>query len=140
MTFGRTPLIPKAIADQVPYPSPTGSPDDDTFRGLPPDQPPTPGFFNAFCKLHRILGDILESFYTESEYDATSLKPNTTLLSGQKMEKVIQIEQSLAQWSKDLSPNLQRSSSRGGRPRPHYNTRQINVLHARCVCGSCTRA
>lgn len=135
MSLGRSPRIPKTVADRVEHPLASGSLSTDIHRAPSPDQPAIFNFFVAFCKLHHILGDILESFYADSEENQPN-RVGSSLIPAMKLDKVFQIEQNLSQWSDELETSLQRPFVGSSFIESQHDTRQINILRARYVWDS----
>lgn len=130
LTFGGSLRISKTIAYSVQYPLPSASSSvgaiEDTIH-----QPASEHFFVAFCKLHCVLGDVLETFHLDGEDDAVSIQASN-LLSASKLERLFQIERDLLGWNNELGPHLRWPSS----PLHNLNKqdcRRRHVLHARYV-------
>lgn len=135
MSLGRSPWIPKTVADRVEHPLESRSLSTDIHRAPSPNQPPFFNFFVAFCKLHRILGDILESLYADGEENQPN-RVGSSFISVTKLDKIFQIEQNLSQWSDEMETSLQRPFVGSNFIESQHDTRQINILHARYVWDS----
>jgi Fungal specific transcription factor domain len=132
MTFGRPPRISKEIADQAVYPLADGVRSSDGTLNQLTSQPATLDFFIAYCKLHHILGDVLDSFYTAGDGSRTSGQFRTSVSgSAQRLGDLFEIEDNLSRWRDCLEPHLKVPSTYVDRSDTRYITRQAHILHAR---------
>jgi hypothetical protein len=102
MTFGRPPKIPKEIAKQAEYPL---------------ARFPTSGnsvnyeFFIAYCKLHSIIGDLLEYSDKRDNPPENGGSHPSTPHSWEKLEELCDIETKLSVWKGSLGHHLHISAS-----------------------------
>ena len=95
-------------------------------------QPPKFSFFIAFCKLHQILGLVLDCFYTTKSGTSTpSCLGASDDIFVNKIPNLFVIENKLAHWHQGLEEHLKVPSTYVDETETLYVTRQANVLHAR---------
>lgn len=129
MTFGSKPQISHEIVKKSAVP-PTSAAIQQVLRPNTPSS--TNGdFYSAFCHLHVILGDILESFYPLSSEPPSSPESGASIpteindvLAPQKLTNLFRVESDLSTWYSGLPPQLQVGIGR-------TDSRIANVLHAR---------
>ncbi|PYH62040.1 uncharacterized protein BO96DRAFT_428776 [Aspergillus niger CBS 101883] len=129
MTFGSKPQISHEIVKKSAVPPTSAA----TQQVLRPNTPSSINgdFYSAFCHLHVILGDILESLYPLSsehpsspEFGASIPTEKDDILAPQKLTDLFRIEFDLSTWYSGLPPQLQVGIGR-------TDSRIANVLHAR---------
>ncbi|KAI2814412.1 transcriptional regulator family: Fungal Specific TF [Aspergillus niger] len=132
MTFGSKPQISHEIVKKSAVPPTSAA----TQQVLRPNTPSSINgdFYSAFCHLHVILGDILESLYPLSsehpsspEFGASIPTEKDDILAPQKLTDLFRIEFDLSTWYSGLPPQLQVGIGR-------TDSRIANVLHARYLC------
>lgn len=105
-----------------------------------PALPSKINFYVSFCRLHHIIGDILETFYISTD-DTIESCPNKALtrmglassFSLDKFASLFRLELDLKKWAGSLHPFFQ-SPSDAADPTPTKRiTREANVLRARSV-------
>ncbi|KAL7657975.1 hypothetical protein ACMYSQ_004117 [Aspergillus niger] len=129
MTFGSKPQISHEIVKKSAVPPTSAA----TQQVLRPNTPSSINgdFYSAFCHLHVILGDILESLYPLSsehpsspEFGASIPTEKDDILAPQKLTDLFRIESDLSTWYSGLPLQLQVGIGR-------TDSRIANVLHAR---------
>lgn len=139
MTFGFDLKIPQSVAKEglnylalnsVEVSSGTGD------RGLPSKL----NFYVSFCRLHHIIGEVLETFYNsvDSNFDRDASrnlagKRLGPLLSFDKYASLLKIESGLCNWAESLHPFFQMPSDLEDPTPTKHITHEANVLRARFV-------
>lgn len=97
-------------------------------------------FYISFCRLHHIIGDVLETFYNSSDSKADSdLGRNFTgvnlgsPLSFDKFTSLFRIESELSNWTGNLHPYFRMPSDLEDPTPTKHIKRQANVLRGRFV-------
>ncbi|KAJ6000984.1 hypothetical protein N7481_001393 [Penicillium waksmanii] len=128
MTFGSKPKISQDVANHASIPLSAAQQPQASHQSL---EATKADFYSAFCHLHVVLGDILESFYapnsthsTSPELKSSTAARNNDLLSPETLANLFRLESDLCTWHSTLKPYLQVNMNR-------ENTRPANVLHAR---------
>ncbi|KAK4865055.1 hypothetical protein LT330_001678 [Penicillium expansum] len=137
MTFGCALKVPQAVAKQgldtlglhsVEFASGTGN------TALPSKV----DFYISFCRLHHIIGDVLETFYNSCDSKAdTDLSRNfndvklSSPLSYDKFASLFRIESDLCNWTETLHSYFRMPSDLEDPTPTKYIIRQANMLHAR---------
>ncbi|GLA99737.1 hypothetical protein AtubIFM57143_008435 [Aspergillus tubingensis] len=129
MTFGSKPQIGHEIVKKSAVPPTFAA----TQHARRPDNASNINaeFYRAFCHLHVILGDILESFYPLSSEPPSSAQFGASIpteiidvLAPQRLTDLFRIESDLSAWHSGLPSQLQVDVGR-------TDSRMTNVLHAR---------
>ncbi|KAJ5360354.1 hypothetical protein N7517_009545 [Penicillium concentricum] len=136
MTFGCAPKVPQAVAKQgldtlVLHSMEFGGTGNTTL-------PSKAKFYISFCRLHHIIGDVLETFYNSSDSkadpdssrDLTSVKLSSPS-SFEKFTSLFRIESDLCNWTESLHLYFRMSSDLEDPTPTKQITRQANVLRAR---------
>ena len=132
MTFGRPPRIPRAVADRAIYPRADGLIDDSNADEDRQEPRARFDFFIAYCKLHRILADVLEFFYVEETAEhSTSQHRASATLSPERLDVLFKIENELTNWKDSLDDKLKVPSTYIDSSKTRFLSRQANILHAR---------
>ncbi|KAJ6138510.1 transcriptional regulator family: Fungal Specific TF [Penicillium samsonianum] len=137
MTFGCALKVPQAVAKQgldtlvlhsMEFASGTGN------MALPSKV----NFYISFCRLHHIIGDVLETFYNSSDSKADSdLGRNFTgvnlgsPLSFDKFTSLFRIESELSNWTENLHSYFRMPSDLEDPTPTKHIKRQANVLRGR---------
>lgn len=139
MTFGCAPKVPQEVAKQgidamALSRSELESGNEDRL------QPSTMDFYISFCRLHYIIGDVLESLYLPSD---SRVNPHQTAtftavkidnpLSSSTLTSLFEIESTLCNWSRSLHPHFQMPSNYEDQTPTKHITRQANILRGRSV-------
>jgi hypothetical protein len=137
MTFGCDLKVPQSVAKQglnslVLNSTASGTED--------PALPSKVNFYISFCRLHHIIGEVLETFYIFHDSNAApdtnrgvpTAKPNLSLPFGQ-FSSLFRIETDLNDWAASLHPFFQMPSDIQDPTPTKHLTRQANVLRARFV-------
>ncbi|KAI9924202.1 hypothetical protein MW887_007152 [Aspergillus wentii] len=136
MTFGCAPKVPQAVAKQGLETLMLHSME---FGGTGNVNLPSKAkFYISFCRLHHIIGDVLENFYNpsdskadpDSRRDSTGVKSSSPL-SFEKFTGLFRIESDLYNWTESLHPYFRRPSDLEDPTPTKHITRQANVLRAR---------
>jgi hypothetical protein len=124
MTFGRSPKIPKEVAGQAEYP---------VAKFPPSGNPVNYEFFIAYCKLHSIIGDLLD--YSNKRDNPAEIEDSNppSPHSWDRLDELCDIETKLSLWKDSLSHHLQISSSSEhlDDARPSFVKRQAIILQGR---------
>lgn len=133
MTFGRPARITKAMVVKAAYPSPNGrSADISTATDQTKDRPAKLDFFIAFCKLHHILGDVLETFYdADDDSDIDNSSGFGNLFATKTLDQLFKFDHDLSVWREGLPIHLQTPTTHVDASETKHITRQANTLHAR---------
>ena len=139
MTFGCALKVPQAVAKQgldtlvlhsMEFASGTGN------SALPSNM----NFYISFCRLHHIIGDVLETFYNSSDSKADpDLSRNLTCvnlsspLSFDKFTSLFRIESELCNWTENLHSYFRMPSDLEDPTPTKHMKRQANILRARFV-------
>ncbi len=141
MTYGRPCMISRAVADSVPHPVPVEA--EYILHHEPPTHAPISGsiptrvdFFNQTLSLYDLVFEILNNFYLHETERFESLEEvyhHYCLQSTNGVAKVtvLDIDQRLVQWNKDLPPHLQISSDKDDLYNNLMLRRQAVILHQR---------
>lgn len=139
MTFGCDLKVPQCVAKQGLNYLVLNSMQVDSGTGnrAPPSKV---DFYISFCRLHHIIGEVLETFYISSDSNVghgTSrndvwIEPNS-LLSFDKLASLFKIESELCNWAGNLHPFFQMPTCLEDLTPTKRITRQANVLRARYV-------
>lgn len=135
MTFGCALKVPQAVAKQgldtlVLQSMDTGN------STLPSNM----NFYISFCRLHHIIGDVLETFYNSSDSKADpDLSRNLTgvnlssPLSFDKFTSLFRIESELCNWTENLHSYFRMPLDLEDPTPTKHMKRQANILRARFV-------
>lgn len=137
MTFGCDLKVPQSVANQglnslVLNTTASGNGN--------PTLPSKVSFYISFCRLHHIIGEVLETFYISDDSKAVpdpsrgvaSMKPNPSIPFDQ-FSSLFRIETYLNDWAGNLHPFFQMPSDLQDSTPTKHITRQANVLRARYV-------
>ena len=126
MTFGCALKIPQSVAKQglnsLVLPSDTAN------TALPSKV----NFYISFCRLHHIIGDVLETFYIVGDTKAEQ----SSSLFFDKFASLFRIDSALKDWARGLHPFFQMPSDAEDPTPTKHITREANVLRARLVPSS----
>jgi hypothetical protein len=97
-------------------------------------------FYISFCRLHHIIGEVLESFYiSTSDGNESHLNRSVTgvglasSLSFDKFATLFKLELELNNWASSLHPFFQSPSDTADATPTKHIIREANVLRARFV-------
>ncbi|KAJ5746938.1 uncharacterized protein N7511_008634 [Penicillium nucicola] len=98
-------------------------------------------FYISFCRLHYIIGEVLETFYISTSARNGSFSNKTltgfglaSSLSLDKFATLFRLELDLNNWAGSLHPFFQLPSDTADLTPTKHFTRQANVLRARYLC------
>ena len=138
MTFGRPTRISQEVALHSLMPAPM---DDEYFdingtgSGLQPEnQPSKVACFVAYCELHFVLGDILQTFYasrTTPGLKSTGARGTDINGAKQNVDKLLQFDRSLNAWLSGLPHYLRIDSGFQDSTDLQIHRRQAIILSAR---------
>lgn len=130
MTFGCALKVPQSLAKQglssLMLNSMEASRDTENVA-----LPSKVNFYISFCRLHHIIGDVLDIFYISR--DDTPRKDGNGSPYFDKFASLFRIESQLSNWAADLHPFFQMPSDLADPTPTKHITREANVLRARLV-------
>ena len=129
MTFGQPATISRKTAERAVYPDAGNL---KVYVVQAQNQPAPLEFFISYCKLHQLLGDILDTFYGRSDSMRTTEASNSPVSrSSRDIGDMFDIEQRLSSWQEHLDFRLRVPTTYADHSRTGYIERQANILHAR---------
>lgn len=134
MTFGRATRIDQSSARLAQLPTPFA---EEYLAGArDPNSPSRLDFYREYCRLHIILGDILQEVYGSnlSTDTDTHLSPShsTLRLGCVHMDRILQFDRHLSSWRNSIKSHLQPTHNRFDRDdRDMISKRQANSLSLR---------
>lgn len=95
-------------------------------------------FYISFCRLHHIIGEVLETFYISKEASMPDSSEGVTGLDSnsipfEKFASLFRIESDLKHWAGNLHPFFKMPSDFEDQTPTKHITREANVLRARFV-------
>lgn len=143
MTFGRALIIPQTVAKHGLHSwdssSMTASNNSSEGRNLPSRL----SFYISFCRLHYIIGEVMENFYFNST-GGRKVDESSRWIQGYELEacsdlthdkltSLLQVESSLKKWANDLHPFFRMPEKTQDQTPTKHVMREANVLRARSV-------
>lgn len=130
MTFGCALKIPQSLAKQGLRSLMLNSMETSRDTGNVA-LPSKVNFYISFCRLHHIIGEVLEIFYITR--DDTASKEDNASLYFEKFASLFRIESELNTWAANLHPFFQMPSDLADPTPTKHITREANILRARLV-------
>ncbi|OJJ95784.1 hypothetical protein ASPACDRAFT_35680 [Aspergillus aculeatus ATCC 16872] len=138
MTFGCALKVPQSVAKEglnLLVPNAVEHSSDSATASLPSKV----NFYRSFCRLHHIIGDVIDTFYKfgESKTDrhASKLRLETpsdsSSLVFDKFASLFRIDSALNDWARGLHPFFQMPSEVQDPTPTKHITREANILRAR---------
>ncbi|KAL4797621.1 fungal-specific transcription factor domain-containing protein [Aspergillus venezuelensis] len=121
MTFGCALKVPQSLAEQGLNAMTVRSAENTAL-------PSKVNFYISFCRLHYIIGEVLETFYNSSDHEP---EPSASSKNFDRIANLLQIESQLDAWAANLHPFFQKPvDAEDSTPTKHI-TREANILRAR---------
>ncbi|PYH77076.1 hypothetical protein BO82DRAFT_345797 [Aspergillus uvarum CBS 121591] len=138
MTFGCALKVPQSVAKEglnLLVPNAVEQSSDSATATLPSKV----NFYRSFCRLHHIIGDVIDTFYESGKnkpnHPASKLHPETpsdsSSLMFDKFASLFRIDSALNEWARSLHPFFQMPSELQDPTPTKHITREANILRAR---------
>ncbi|PYI35620.1 hypothetical protein BP00DRAFT_477662 [Aspergillus indologenus CBS 114.80] len=138
MTFGCALKVPQSVAKEglnLLVPNAVEHSSDSATATLPSKV----NFYRSFCRLHHIIGDVIDTFYesgaNKPNHSASKHHPETpsdsSSLMFDKFASLFRIDSALNEWARSLHPFFQMPSELQDPTPTKHITREANILRAR---------
>lgn len=144
MTFGCPLKVPRSVAQEglnalVLSSQESGS--DTVTANLPSKL----NFYMSFCRLHHIIAEVLETFYSIDDNtvrhhvsENRNDREGSCAVRFDKFASLFRIDSALKHWAHSLHPFFQMPSELEDPTPTKHITREANILRARCVTPTLT--
>ncbi|KAL4940749.1 hypothetical protein BDV06DRAFT_213205 [Aspergillus oleicola] len=121
MTFGCALKVPQSLAEQGLNAMMMRTAESTAL-------PSKVNFYILFCRLHYIIGEVLETFYISSDHE---VEPKPSRADFDRFASLLRIESELNNWAANLHPFFQRPVDAEDPTPTKHITREANILRAR---------